>query len=82
MKTFSAILGFVLLCVSMLLFLMAFILSSRPGAPIGFIAGLGTVAFVTGFAMARASSRKDCPACGERIKNTAQICRYCGHKIT
>jgi len=81
-KTFVGILGAILIIVSMLVFLMAFVLWGRPNAPIGFMFLLGIVSLVVGMALDRTASRKQCPNCAESVKIKALTCRYCGHKFS
>ena len=82
MKTFVGILGAILIILSILLFLMAFVLWGRPNAPIGFVFLLAIVSLVIGIALDRTASRKQCPRCAESIRIKALTCRYCGHTFT
>jgi hypothetical protein len=58
MKTLGSIFGFLIICASMLMFLMAVVLADRPQAPTGLVALSGLVALILGMALARLSRNK------------------------
>jgi predicted RNA-binding Zn-ribbon protein involved in translation (DUF1610 family) len=82
MKTLGNIFGAILIIGSVLLFFVAFALSNRPNAPVGFIVILAVVSLVVGIALDYSADRTTCPQCAEKIKIKARVCRHCGHALT
>jgi uncharacterized protein UPF0547 len=79
--------GFIMICVSMFLFLVAAVLLDQEEANIeSFVVVTGNlvlivsaVSMIIGLYLACDRSRKTCPECALKVERAERVCRYCGH---
>jgi hypothetical protein len=77
MQTLKIIIGIVLIPVAFIILANA---ANAPTPALSFM--VGAICLILGVYLLWNQDRKTCPSCAEKVKNAANVCRYCGHRFT